>query len=1395
MKKLLFIFIFFAPLLIFSQTLQFSPLPACWQKSENGKSAKINLNHKVVLFNKSETTEDYILRIFNSEGVKIGYKTGTLNPFQKEEVEINSLVEEGKTPASVKVIGNNIVFIIVSNDNNGERLTAFWLPDVGARQTMWINHLAPEREQFFTSLSVSAFTDCNLTWNDANTVEDLGLLNEEKTMTFELASIYPSNIPQEVSMANIETGENQNAIGIECFGNWDDKITFATLPATWFSNTRLIFPHIAYSKTLYWTGLIIGNPNNEEANIKIRFMGEDGSVIQTQHTKIPSLNRIVMLFAHQNTSNPPLPEDIPEGTAWLDVYSDKPLTGFELFGGNDTTKADYMEGIRATCEPFEKGVAPYIIDSSNRWTGIAIVNSLSIPVSANLKLLSPSGEVVETKTLDFNPFEKKVDLLRNIFDRSNVALEGSLIIEPSVKGALTGIIVFGDDNVTPRKILGGYEIIPLNENRMYGPYRGEISLPRFGINSPKFPGGADQHVTTPSQEDVENEIAWVSSGQPYRFALRHLQSRDVFYSEWIDENNTENREEFLRNSQGFSVMPTIVGFKPYWTGIDDDESIPIDMNSPDDVQKLKDYVTDVVTTFPELKYYEILNETFGEETYGEENFAKIIDTTVDTAKSIDPDIKFSFPHLLGTLDSILVNQLNKLVAFAHNYPETMAKIDVYGIHYYGPWQNYADIVRDYLLSPMDEGMLPEKPWVISETGISTKTDIHTVTNENGIEPGLKNQASYMVKMFTISFALGAETCLVHSFQSGSTGGGWAGYGIIDDDTKRKPSICALRMFADSVRDFTFVDTLKEGEDGIWLYRFNNAQRLKGDAYIAWKDDGVSASDSTITLPSLAGEYVEIVELVPEDCPGYAGDMAQFNPDDIFNIETGFVDDNGNITVNFGEYPVLIRASEKRDTTKIYINSSNSFGTIQNLLGVIAGPYTPPQTPFYDLTEKLQDIGVTTIRNNGYYDDSLDIEGIFQCPDDSVYPSWDCDANNDSYYHWDASDRTYSSIVDGGFEPFLRVGGETQSYYKHHDFAGPREDQEDNWIIAAKKMVDRYKNWNSHPNAFPYLDIWTEWPNSNFFDRTDSEFLTFWVKVFKELKSDYPELKVGGPGILKPTIDVINGVTENNKAIMFLLKLYNENVKPDWIGFHMWKSDPCLYYKAVKQYRDLLDGKGDFSSVPWAGTGFFDGVEIICDAYGYGKDYDAEDGSGPIPYSNEYLFNVMNGKQGAAMLCADFIALQQGGVVRAYYYRSSDERSTSPDAGPNDENRGWTGLFYGDENATPKPSSNAFRLYSMLYRNYPKVLTDRFFTVGERGRKLYYIASKGESGIAILISNVEDIPIDTDIYLDGKRLTENSEGKIKIYRVNNTNNGGSPFEWQGHTFRIPPECTEVIVIDN
>ncbi|NOY22558.1 MAG: hypothetical protein GXO70_03455 [Acidobacteria bacterium] len=1391
MKRLtILIVLFFWPLTGIAEQSADFPLVSLWNKENSGKSATMTIpNSTIVLYNSNGENTDFAVELYDSQWDKLGYSTGTLPTGGTDRVDILSLLSEGAaTPAHVTVKGSGILCLLVEADDSGDRIAAVWPPDVGPASGMWINHIAPERNQFFTAFSILSQTDSELNWTDNEGTISLASLSAGEVKDFELGEIYPGTVPDDVALVSVSGTAGTAISGFESFGNWDSKKTFAILPATSFTNTRLIFPHIAYSKTLYWTGLVVGNPNSKENRVMLRFMDESGNVLQTQHTNIDPLKRVVLLFAGENTATPALPAPIPDGTAWLDVYGDHPLTGFELFGGNDVTKADYMEGIRATAEPFETGIAPYLPEGSNEWSGIAIVNALSLPVTVTMSLRGPDGSQLESADFTLNPFEKKVDLLRSFFTRENLAAGGSVQIHSSEPGAIVGIIVFGDDNVTPRRLLGGYEIMPLNAKRKFGPVKGRSSLPKFGINFPKF--GEASGIQIPTQEELQNEFAWWSSGQPYRIATRQMQNRDVFYSEWIPENATA-RENFFRNRQGFTVMPTLIGFKAEWNGIGEPYD-PIDMSNPEHVSRLQSYVRDVISTYPDIDYFEIFNETFGKDTLGTNNFAEILNTALDTAKSENPDVLISFPHLLGTIPSLLENALANLVTFATNHPDVLNKCDVYGLHYYGPWQQFSSIVSGELLAPMTSGALPARPWVITETGISNSTASDTVTATNGIQGGPENQAAYMVKMFTLSFCAGAELSMVHSVQSGSTGGGWAGYGLINADGTRTPASCTFRFFTDAVRDFTAVEPLLEGNDGIWLYRYNRANRLLGDAYVAWKDDGTDPDDTELTLQTLAGQGVIVTWLVPENCSGKAGDMAEFDPDTLFTRETAEVGDDGRLTLPLGQYPVLIQARERAESYTINIESSGSNGTIQNLCGVISGPVPVPETNGIDLTAQLQSIGITTIRNNDYYDDSLDIEGIFRCPDTSVYPSWDCDATDDSNYHWDASDTVYSAIVDDGFEPFFRLGGEVENMYNHHDFAGPRDEtQENNWIIAAKKMVDRYRNWAAHPNAFQYLDIWTEWPNSDFWDRSNPDFIDFWAKAFREIKQEFPDYKVGGPGILKPTVDVIAGTSDNNLAVVFLNKLYTLGLKPDFISFHLWKNDPELFYRAATQFRALLNGTGDFQSVSWANTGFFNDVELICGAYGFGQLEDNEAGE-PVEVSKEELFDIMNRKRGAAILTGHLIALQQGNVARAYYYRDGDPNS-SPDAGPRDHERGWTGLFYGDANGTAKPSAYAFRLFSRLYSNFPFVISDKFVSIGDENDKIYYLAARGTNGIAVLLSNPGDLAASVHLVLDGLEVSPASCQMIQVYQVDNENDGSGAVAWSGNILHLPPQCAQLIVL--
>ncbi len=483
------------------------------------------------------------------------------------------------------------------------------------------------------------------------------------------------------------------------------------------------------------------------------------------------------------------------------------------------------------------------------------------------------------------------------------------------------------------------------------------------------------------------------------------------------------------------------------------------------------------------------------------------------------------------------------------------------------------------------------------------------------------------------------------------------------------------------------------------------------------------------------------------------------------------------------------AAQSSHHTISITRNTTSDTLLKPLLGVISGPLPVYHSPAPDLTPQLQDIGVTSIRNNHYLDDRLDIERIFRCPDTTTYPSWECDPYDESNYHWDGSDELFQSIVDGGFEPFLRLGGEVQSEPFPHDFRGPQNaTQEDNWIVAAIKMAQRYSHWHGQ-NPVTYLDIWTEWPNREFWDRSSAEFIRFWVKAFDQIKSAFPDLKVGGPGFLGCTVGVMNGQIEGNVAINFLNALYQRRLKPDWIGWHLWHNDPEKFYQAAHQYRDLLNGVGDFASVPWAGTGFFDGVELICDAYGISQ-YDDSSGE-PVPLPLERQVWLHTHAEGAAILTGQWIALQLSDVERAYYYHAGDERS-NPNASWDSSERGWSGLFYGDSRGTYKPHAHAFRLWSRMVNEFPRLLSTDFPSVSSTAERLWVLAGSAGRKLGVLISNTESDEQTYTLTVFGQAVTP-ARFDISLYQVDDEQDGRTAVNWTDQEFRIPAGTVQLVVL--
>ena len=186
--------------------------------------------------------------------------------------------------------------------------------------------------------------------------------------------------------------------------------------------------------------------------------------------------------------------------------------------------------------------------------------------------------------------------------------------------------------------------------------------------------------------------------------------------------------------------------------------------------------------------------------------------------------------------------------------------------------------------------------------------------------------------------------------------------------------------------------------------------------------------------------------------------------------------------------------------------------IQPLLGVISGPDPSYASSAVDLSLHLADIGMLSVKNDAYGDGRLDMELMFHCSDEAGYPAWDCDPGDAANYDFALSDWQFTRWVLGGFDPVLRIGGESKPVAVAHAFKGPQTAaQEAAWIGAAKVILTRYDEADAHPGLLATVQLWNEWPSDAQWDRSNDAFVSFWVTAYGELAQALPTAKIGGPG--------------------------------------------------------------------------------------------------------------------------------------------------------------------------------------------------------------------------------------------------------------------------------------------
>lgn len=363
------------------------------------------------------------------------------------------------------------------------------------------------------------------------------------------------------------------------------------------------------------------------------------------------------------------------------------------------------------------------------------------------------------------------------------------------------------------------------------------------------------------------------------------------------------------------------------------------------------------------------------------------------------------------------------------------------------------------------------------------------------------------------------------------------------------------------------------------------------------------------------------------------------------------------------------------------------GTIRPLLGVNAGPVAETrQGEFFDATAWYRRIGVAGVRTHDFYG-YLDMS--------TLYPDQNADPSSPSSYNFEASDRMFLAILAGGFEPYLRLG---DSWNSGAQFPSPKArapTNRANWTRAAVEVVRHYRALAG--SRLRYVEIWNEPDHRQFWDASPHEFHVLFDETARALKTEFPELRIGGPGFTAAAVLLPKGrfVVES-----FLDYLQKRQTPLDFLSWHLYSNDPNVFADAARFYRKELNDRG------------FRKVESHL------TEYNTDERRRPPGISAPEL---RLGGMGASVMSAAWIALQNENVEAAFFYRGTDLSVDQP---------GFYGMFRA--NGVPKRTALGFSFWSRL-AGCSRRLT---VTVLETDQPpLWMLAGKTPSGdIQLLISN-------------------------------------------------------------
>jgi len=213
---------------------------------------------------------------------------------------------------------------------------------------------------------------------------------------FLISDLFDGQPQENIQSALIK--DANGVIGLELFNESDNKMSGVLLNGE--TTSEIYYPHIA-SEGGWETGIVAYNPSDIAMNIMIYPYDDEGN---------PYKSKKILLFGKQKYVGLLSDLEIPEGAAWLKIWSPLPITGFELFA-----RPNQLAGYTGVGISRKVGIFPKL--EENGATGIAFVNLGSSTASIMLTAIDDDGNAIATETINLASNAKVVEMAPNLFSQ------------------------------------------------------------------------------------------------------------------------------------------------------------------------------------------------------------------------------------------------------------------------------------------------------------------------------------------------------------------------------------------------------------------------------------------------------------------------------------------------------------------------------------------------------------------------------------------------------------------------------------------------------------------------------------------------------------------------------------------------------------------------------------------------------------------------------------------------------------------------------------------------------------------------------------------------------------------------------------------------------------------